>query len=285
MLPVPSAGFLAQSAATGALDSMIGGLNITPTQLAVFTLAFAILVILMVLGKEFWLNLYGLCTVPSVAFSRLMGEQQLLPAVFLVLMSGLGIAIFALRIMPTQQYLDVAQDQWAQMFAQLSDMYESAGVPYASQAMRFELDDVRLSVMKALGFFLLIPLTNVIWWYSLGVGYIVAGKLIGMRNAAGVNNVVCGLAWPMLLEPFKFWAESQARFFGHNAAWVLWGLLMLVQVLWILILSRELFRVGWVPTIIGILLAFILGGLVFAVAFTVLVILFGVLKENLPQYF
>lgn len=275
---------LAQSSTTGALDSMIGGLDITAPQLAVYTLVFAVVVILLVLGTEFWMNLYGLVTAPSVAASRLMGEQQILPGLFVVLMSGLLMAVFAMLIMTTPKYLESQGDSLGQLFAAISQQYAAMGVPYTTTAFNFEIDDPNLTIMKALGFFLMVPLTFAIFWYSWGVGVLVSGKLIGMRNAAGVNNAVCGLCWPMLLWPFMFWASAQAQIFGHGAAWGLYGLLALFQLFWILTIAREFYRVGWVPTIIGVLLSLVVGLIVFAIGFTLLVMFYGLLKEQLPQY-
>ncbi|MCG3151719.1 MAG: hypothetical protein GEEBNDBF_01000 [bacterium] len=275
---------VAQTGATGALDSMISGLNISAPQLAIFTLVFAVVVILLVLGVEFWFNLYGLLTAPSVASSRIMGEQQILPALFVVLMSGLITAIFSLMIMTTPQYIESQSDQIGQALSGITEMYASMGVPYVSTAFNFKIDDPDLTVMKALGFFLMVPLTFTLFWYAWGVGVLIAGKLIGMRNAAGVNNAVCGLAYPILLSPFMYWSSAQAQIFGHSAAWGLYGVLALIQLLWLLNIMREFFRVGWVPTIIGLLLSLVAGGVVFAIAFTLLAMFYGILKEQLPQY-
>ena len=274
---------LAQGA-TGALDTTISGMNMSPDRIAIFSLVFGVVVILLVLGTEFWINLFGLFTAPTVVFSRLMGEQQILPALFVVLMSGLLIAVFALMILPTDAYIEKQSDNVAQLFKAISDQFATLGVPYASSAFAFELDDVRLSVMKSLGFFLLVPFTMAIYWYSQGVGFLVAGKLIGMRNAAGVNNVVCGLAWPLALWPILFWSNAQAVIFNNSAAWVLWGLAMLLYIVWTLLLAREFFRVAWVPSIIGTVLGYVIGFVVYVLAFVILVMFYGLLKEQFPQY-
>ncbi|MEO7993426.1 MAG: hypothetical protein ABI743_03430 [bacterium] len=149
--------------------------------------------------------------------------------------------------------------------------------------MRFKMDELKeLSVMKALGFMLTIPFLLLIFWYALGVGIVVAGKLIGMRNASGVNNVVCGTAFPFVLFPFLYYTLAKAQIFGATWGWVLFGLLMIIEVIWTLMLLREFFRVGWIPTIIGLLIGIIVGALIFAAAFAILVMIFGLIKTYIP---
>ncbi|MEO7993427.1 MAG: hypothetical protein ABI743_03435 [bacterium] len=120
--------FLAQNAVTDALDSVASSVG-QPDRMAIYTLTFTAVVILLVLGTEFWVNLYGILTAPTVAFSRLMGEQQLLPAIFLILLSGILLGIFMLLIMTTPEYMSVAGDKTASIIQTISDQFTPSASP------------------------------------------------------------------------------------------------------------------------------------------------------------
>ncbi len=75
-----------QAGATATVDPLLE--NTEPHLMILWITLGVIVVALIALGGEFWSNLWGVITAPSLTFQRLCGEAQWVPGVVVIAMTG-----------------------------------------------------------------------------------------------------------------------------------------------------------------------------------------------------
>jgi hypothetical protein len=80
--------------ATAQVDQIIA--NYQANQLILWITLGVIIIALIALGTEFWVNLWGIIWSPSLTFQRILGEGQWVPAIVVVAITGMSIAVIIL---------------------------------------------------------------------------------------------------------------------------------------------------------------------------------------------
>ena len=100
---------------------------------SVTILVITAIVIIIVLGLEFWRNLFGMLGSPSLTFQRLIGEVSLPPAIFVVIVSGMFMAIILLLAWTDAVTGDAVKAQFNIFFDWMSEKVATMGGVFPEQ--------------------------------------------------------------------------------------------------------------------------------------------------------
>ena len=87
--------------ATGSIDAIIASYD--AISLTIYITLAVIVIAIIALGSEFWVNLWGIIIYPAMTFQRLLGEAQWVPGIVVVAISGLSSAMIFLAYISDQK--------------------------------------------------------------------------------------------------------------------------------------------------------------------------------------
>jgi hypothetical protein len=235
---------------------------------SVTILVIAIVVIIIVLGLEFWRNFFGMLGSPALIFQRLIGEVSLPPAIFVVICSGLLMAITLLLAWRDPVTGDAVKAQFNIFFDWLSEKVADAGgllpeqISFRSWFSLIERDRAYL-----LAFFVLIPIGALIVWFLGGVGFHLASLMSGAKGGGGIGGMLTASAYTYI--PFIMVNLFAVKYIYSGAFnTVLLCIFGLYELFLWTILMREYGRYNYVKGFVSFIL-----GLVFTAVLTAIAIL------------
>lgn len=239
-----------------------------PVVISEYILIFAIVVIIIVLWKEFWPNLFGMLGSPSLTFQRLIGEISLPPAVFVVIICGFLMAITLLSAWTDKVTGDAVVAQfnigfdWAgeQVTENLESVLPSEQIDFMGWLVKLQRD-----VSHSLGFFMLMPLACCVIWLLGGVGFHFASMFAGNKGGGSIGGLLTASAYPYLVAVLVLLWSVKATYAG----WFNMFLLIIFGLYYIFVwtlLMREYGRYNYMKGFISFVIGFILTAVLVAVA-------------------
>ena len=163
---------------------------------SVTILIITIILIIIVLGKEFWLNLFGLLGSPSITFQRMIGEISLPPAIFVVVISGFFMAITLLLAWTDAVTGDAVQARFNIFFDWMSEkVVTMSGVVPEQLNIRGWFAHVEQDVAYLLAFFVLIPVGCLIVWAVGAIGFHLASLFSGYKCGGSIGGLLAASSY------------------------------------------------------------------------------------------
>ncbi len=252
--------------ATDIVDQAISGWN--PVSTSIWILLFAVIVVILVLGMEFWRNVFGILGSPSITFQRLIGEVSLPPALFVVIISGFLMAIVLLAGWTNPHTGDAVKAHFNIAFDWMGEKAaESQGMLPEQIDFRAWFNNLQRDFMSMLVFFALIPIGCLIVWFLGSLGFHLASLLAGNKGGGSIGGMLTASAYPYML--FALILVFLLKLIFVHTGWFSMLLLILFTLyflfLWT-ILMREYGRFdyvkGFISFIIGVIVTAIFVGIV-----------------------
>ena len=262
-----------------AIDELINSWN--PATTPVWILVFAIVVIILVLGKEFWLNLFGMLGSPSLTFQRLIGEVSLPPATFVVVICGFLIAVTLMVQWNHETYGDAVVAQFNIGFdAAAEQISENLGDVLPNDQIDFTgwLGKMQRDVAASLIFFVLMPLGCLVIWLLGGIGFHLGSMFSGNKGGGSIPGMLTASAYTYLAAVLVILFAIKMIYAGgfNTAMLIICGLYWVF--LWTL-LMREYGRYNYVKGFISLVVGFIITTvLTAAVTLAILWIIAGIMN-------
>ncbi len=238
---------------------------------SVTILAITVIIIVIVLGLEFWRNFFGMLGSPALTFQRLIGEISLPPAIFVVVVSGILMAITLLLAWTDPVTGDAVKAQFNIFFDWMSEKVATMGGAIPEQInLREWFGHVEQDLAYLYAFFVLVPIGALIIWVLGGVGFHLASLMSGNKGGGSIGGLLTASAYTYLPDVLVILFLVKFIYSGtfNTILLVIFGLYWLF--LWVL-LMREYGRYSYIKGFISFIIGFIFTAAL--TVFTTLIIL------------
>jgi hypothetical protein len=193
--------------ATSQIDAIISSYD--AISLTIWITLAVILVAVIALGSEFWVNLWGCIVYPSLTFQRLLGEGQWVPGIVVVAISGLSSAMIFLAYIS-----DLRLTEWfskidapnnpilGPIFTNLDSILEQVG--WNSKLMDI-FHYMQLNPFQATTLAVVIPLVFLIVWLVWGLAGQLGSMLAGNKAGHGVTSLWSAVPYAFLISILSTW--------------------------------------------------------------------------------
>jgi len=194
--------------ATTQVDQLIAGYE--STQLIIWITLGVILVALIALGTEFWVNLWGAIHAPSLTFQRLCGEAQWVPGLVVVAMTGMAVAAVIMKYLDNPAVLgtvlnglDPAVNQQAgTIYEQLDNVFDQMGSDFTIAG---NIENIRKFAFQSRSVAMAVPLFFIILWFFWGLGGQLASMIAGNKAGHGYSNLLSALPYAFIVSILSTW--------------------------------------------------------------------------------
>lgn len=260
--------------ATSQLDQILLGYD--AVSLTIYITLGVIVIALIVLGSEFWVNLWGMIVYPAMTFQRLLGEAQWVPGVVVVAISGMATAAILLTYFQKEEVLSKileifsstnpgmsgASSQLDQLFGQIGSDFSLTG----------NLDYIKQFSFQAGTVIAFLPISYIVTWFLWGIAGQLASMIAGNKGGHGLSNLWSAVPYVFLLSILTNWF-NMLELMGVEWARILKIIFQIYYLFLIVVLMREHGRYKLSSAIIATILTFpILGALLLILVIAVVFI-------------
>jgi hypothetical protein len=242
---------------TSQLDQILAGYD--AVTLTIYITLAVIVIALIVLGSEFWVNLWGTIVYPAMTFQRLLGEAQWVPALVIVAISGMATAAILLTYFQKPEALSKilelfsstnpgvssASTQLDQLFGQVGSDFSLTG----------NLDYIKEFSFQAGTVIAFLPISYLVTWFLWGLAGQLASMIAGNKAGHGISNLWSAIPYVFLLSILTNWF-SMLELAGHQWVRIPRILVQLYYLFLIVVLMREHGRYKISSAIIATILTF-----------------------------
>ncbi len=194
--------------ATSQVDTLLASYEAAP--LIIWITVGVIIVALIALGTEFWVNLWGVIFSPSLTFQRLLGEAQWAPALVIAAIAGLASAAIALSFFSDQALMEKVLDQIdpasnaqvAQLSDQLDNLFNQIGSDFTVTG---NLEWIKEFTFQLRTIAVAMPLIFLIVWGLWGLAGQLASMIAGNKAGHGLSNLYSTVPYLFLLGILSTW--------------------------------------------------------------------------------
>jgi hypothetical protein len=258
--------------ATSSIDAIIASYD--AISLTIYITLAVILVAVIALGSEFWVNLWGIIIYPSMTFQRLLGEAQWVPGIVVVAISGLSSAMIFLAYISDQKltewftHIDAANNPLlGPIFSNLDNILGQVGWDK-------KLLDIFIYMQKnpfqAGTLAVIVPLAFLILWLLWGFAGQLASMIAGNKAGHGVSNLWSAVPYTFLVWILSTWL-FMVSLYDHPTVRLLYWISVAYFFFEHIILMREHGRYNLQKAVMATVLTIPL-----VCAFTVILIVAGV---------
>lgn len=267
--------------ATSQVDAILQ--NYEAASLIVWITIGVIVVAIIALGTEFWVNLWGMIVYPSVTFQRLLGEAQTVPGIVIVAIAGMASAAIVLSYFSNEAIVeklleatDPAQNpRMEQLSTQFDKLFEQTGSDFTITG---NIEYIQEFTFQTRSIAVSLPVAFLVIWFLWGLAGQLASMIAGNKAGHGLTNL-----WSVLPYLYLLWIPvnwfSMLNIYGHGWARVMEMLFNLWFLFLHVVLMREHGRYTIGKGIVATILTLILVPL-FVVALAILVAVIMVQVEN-----
>jgi hypothetical protein len=226
--------------ATSQVDSILQ--NYQAAQLIIWITLGVIVVAVIALGSEFWVNLWGIIAYPSVTFQRMLGEAQTVPGIVIVAVAGMASAAIILAYFSNEVIIekllelsDPNRNPQVQMLAeQLDNLFEQIG---SDVSITGNIDYIQEFTFQTRSIAVALPVAFLVLWFLWGLAAQLASMIAGNKAGHGLTNMWAALPYVFLVFIPLNWF-SMLQLYGHG-----WARFMeMLFNLWFLFLHVVLMR-------------------------------------------
>jgi hypothetical protein len=237
---------------TPQVDELIHSTGYESLQLIIYFMWLSVLVVVVASGLSFWVNWFGMIFYPRMTFSRLAGEQQVLPNLFVALLFGLvnGTIGFIYWGNPAVQvsFKIYSENNVAPLVSQFESMISSSVVSDMLAA-------ISTDVNFAMGMLSLVPLICLLGWFLFGLSLFITGKALSKSASGGLTNYLCGAAAFAWITPLFFLGYWMGFIEGSTTSSLVCYIIGAILLLFYMIFPlRDYFHVAWGNAVIGVAL-------------------------------
>jgi hypothetical protein len=224
---------------TGIVDQFLS--NYEPATLMTWLFVAAILIGVISLGTEFWSNIWGLVSSPSLTFQRILGEAQTVPGIVVILVAGAASGVITLNYI-----LDPPIRTWVQGFdvasgGALTQALSSTDDILAQAGWNNSLEDIikymQENVFQWWIIAVMIPVNALFYWFFMGLAGQVSSMLAGNKAGHGVTNLWSALPYMNLVSVLITWFMWMAFYrkpfalfmLGLSCAWYLFLFVVMMR--------------------------------------------------------
>ncbi|MCX6645967.1 MAG: hypothetical protein NTY09_06385 [bacterium] len=214
--------------ATAQVDQILA--NYEASRLIIWITLGVIVVALIALGTEFWVNLFGVIFSPSLTFQRILGEAQTVPGLVIIAITGMACGaivngflsneVIVQKIVDTINSDMVKQggDQLDQVFKQTQSDFSLVG----------NLDYVREYIFQAQSLAVAIPIAFLVAWILWGLAGQLASMIAGNKAGHGITNLWSAIPYIWIFLILSTWLSmlQMAGRSGVNIIGLIVGLFM-----------------------------------------------------------
>jgi hypothetical protein len=264
---------------TPQVDELIHSTSYGSLQLIIYVMWLSVVVVIIASGWSFWVNWFGMIFYPRMTFSRLAGEQQVLPNLFVALLFGLvngTIGFIYWGNAAVQQSFKVyAENNIAPLASQFEGMIQSTVITDMLTAISNDIN-------YAMGMLSIVPLLCLLGWFLFGLSLFITGKALSKSASGGLTNYLCGAAGYAWITPLFFLGYWMGFIEGSATSSMICYIAGAVLLLFYLIFPlRDYFHVAWDKAVLGVL---IINTLIYAVLWAFTLALVTVIWSQASQY-
>ena len=245
--------------ATAQFDQIIA--NYESITLTVYITLAVIVVALIALGSEFWVNLWGALFFPSVTFQRVLGEGQWFPGLVIICVTGLSSAAIILSYIS-----DPALTQWftnidiqnapviGPLLSSMDNMLSQVGWDKSlisifkyMQQNAFQVQTIAVAV----------PIVYLVFWFLWCLSAQLGSMIAGNKAGHGLTSLWSGTPYTFLISILSVWAFMFSKY-GHGWARVLFILTIIYWLFEQVVLMREHGRYQISKAIVAVILTHVL---------------------------
>jgi len=206
--------------ATSQVDSILQ--NYQAAQLIIWITLGVIVVAIIALGSEFWVNLWGVIAYPSLTFQRMLGEAQTIPGIVIVAIAGMASAAIILSFFSNEviveKLLEMSnpeQNPQVQVAAgQLDTLFEQIGSDFSVTG---NIEYIQEFTFQTRSIAVALPVAFMVLWFLWGLAAQLASMIAGNKAGHGLTNMWSALPYVFILfVPLNWFAMLQI--YGHGWA-------------------------------------------------------------------
>lgn len=216
---------------------------------------------LIVLGTEFWVNIWGIIVYPALTFQRLLGEAQTIPGLVVVIVAGLACAMIFLSYIsdpPLTEWfskIDVENNiVLGPFFSTLDDVLDQIGWDKSLLAI---IKYMQMHPFQATTLAVVVPLAFIVLWFIWGLAGQLGSMIAGNKAGHGITNL-----WSSIPYSFLIWILSTWFFmislYGHGFMRVLFWISILYFLFEHVVMMREHGRYKIQSAVVATILTFVL---------------------------
>jgi len=260
---------------TSILDDFLHQLQYSQVTLSIWVMWLAVLVVLIVLGLDFWRSIFGVIFFPRMNFPRIAGELQIVPGMFVALMFGLINGIIGFNYYRIDEvrgsFLAQMDNTVGPLLKQLSDM--------TGMQLNSIIDAMKADPDYAYGLLALIPLICGFAWFFYGLALFVNSKFVS-KAGGSLGNYLAAIPYFSWITPLLF-LGYWIGFLNPTTAWVFRGIALLLLVFYFTVTIRDFMHISWQNTFASVV---IFTPLIFIILMSAFVVLCLVAVNQLGQY-
>ncbi len=258
--------------ATTQVDLLIQ--NYEPSMLILWITLGVIVVALIALGSEFWVNLWGMIFSPSLTFQRLCGEAQWVPGVVVVAVAGMAsaaivLAYFANPVVVENMFekLDPASNPTAgQIYEQMDNIFDQIGSDFSLMG---NVEYVQTYAFQTQSIAMALPVAFLIIWLLWGLAGQLSSMIAGNKAGHGLTNLWSSLPYTYIIGILSTWFLMMMTF-GNTFAKVMYIITTLYFLFVHVVLMREHGRYDLGKAIVSTILTIILT-IIFVIVFAFII--------------
>jgi len=166
-----------------------------------------ILVALIALGTEFWVNLWGMLWYPSLTFQRMLGESQAIPGIVVTaiagMASGLILNAYVAKAEVVNSILDFLELGFmSTALEQLDNLLDQVG---SDLSILSKIDQLSEYGFQAQSIALAVPIGFLILWVLWGLAGQLGSMIAGNKAGHGLSNLLSALPYTFLVAILSTW--------------------------------------------------------------------------------
>jgi len=245
--------------ATAQVDQIIANAN--AATLVVWITLGVIVIALIALGSEFWVNIWGLIVAPAITSQRLLGEGQWVPGIVVVAISGMASAAILLSYFSHEtivtgilKIVDVNNPVVGPIAEQLDSLFSQLGSDFS---IKGNIEYIKKFTFQTLTVSMYLPLAYLVVWFLWGIAGQLGSMIAGNKAGHGIISLWSAIPYLFLLSILMTWL-SMLQLYGHVwARWFGW-LVELFYLFLLVVMMREHGRYKISNAIIAIIFSYIL---------------------------
>ncbi len=193
---------------TELVDQFLTGYE--PAVFMTWTFIAVILIGIISLGAEFWVNLWGIIYSPALTFQRILGEAQTVPGIVVTLVAGAAAGVITLAYILNPPIIEWAQGQdltegpLAQLLNSTDEILNQSGWDNSLGDIIIYWQD---HVFQWWIIAVIIPVNFIINWGFMGLAGQVSSMIAGNKAGHGVTNLWAAVPYMYLVAIPIIWFQ------------------------------------------------------------------------------
>lgn len=243
--------------ATAQVDQILA--NYEASQLIIWITVGVIVVALIALGTEFWVNLWGVLFSPSLSFQRILGEAQAVPGLVLVAITGMACGTIINAYLSNEAVVSKIVDflnsnLMAQFGEQLDQIFEQVQSDFS---LAGNVVYIREYIFQAQSIAVAIPIAFLISWILWGLAGQLASMIAGNKAGHGLTNLWSAIPYVFLFQILTIWFKMM-EMTGSSFANIM-GIIVTIYAIFLhVVMMREHGRYSIANAIISTVLTVVL---------------------------